>query len=134
MSDQQAELDGVQKKYRIVEGNAKAYSGESQSILAKQRGTIEKLKGDNQQLKEELSLQRKHAKLYDNVSAQAQIAKLQDTGDTYTRKIELEKRRIEVRRVLELARKPLLERTPLLVPSAAPLLQLGLGVDMHMHM
>ena len=66
MGDQQAELDGVQKKYRIVEGNAKAYSGESQSILAKQRGTIEKLKGDNQQLKEELSLQRKHAKLYDN--------------------------------------------------------------------
>ena len=95
MGDQQAELDGVQKKYRIVEGNAKAYSGESQSILAKQRGTIEKLKGDNQQLKEELSLQRKHAKLYDNVSAQAQIAKLQDTGDMYTRKIELEKRRID---------------------------------------
>ena len=39
-----------------------------------------------------------------------------------------------VRRRLLLARKPLLERTPLLVPSAAPLLQLGLGVDMHMHM
>ena len=95
MGDQQAELDGVQKKYRIVEGNAKAYSGESQSILAKQRGTIEKLKGDNQQLKEELSLQRKHAKLYDNVSAQAQISKLQDAGDMYTRKIEVEKRRIE---------------------------------------
>jgi len=39
-----------------------------------------------------------------------------------------------VRRRLLLARKPLLERTPLLVPSAAPLLQLGLVVDMHMHM
>ena len=42
-------------------------------------------------------MERKHAKLYDSVSAQAQIAKLQDTGDMYTRKIELEKRRIEVR-------------------------------------
>ena len=95
MADQQAELDGVQKKYRIVEGNAKAYSGESQSILAKQRGTIEKLKGDNQQLKEELQLEKKHSKAHQNVSAQAQISKLQDTGDVYTRKIELEKRRIE---------------------------------------
>lgn len=61
------------------------------------RATIDKLKSDNEQLKEELQVERKHAKLYDSVSAQAQIAKLQDTGDMYTRKIELEKRRIEVR-------------------------------------
>ena len=47
-------------------------------------------------LLEELSLEKRHAKVYDSVSAQAQIAKLQDTGDMYTRKIELEKRRIEV--------------------------------------
>ena len=60
------------------------------------RATIEKLKDDNEQLKEELSLEKRHAKVYDSVSAQAQIAKLQDTGDMYTRKIELEKRRIEV--------------------------------------
>ena len=56
---------------------------------------IDKLKNDNEQLKEELTLEKKHAKVYDSVSAQAQIAKLQDTGDMYTRKIELEKRRIE---------------------------------------
>jgi chromosome segregation ATPase len=59
------------------------------------RATIDKLKDDNEQLKEELSLERRHAKVYDSVSAQAQIAKLQDTGDMYTRKIELEKRRIQ---------------------------------------
>ena len=56
---------------------------------------IDKLKNDNEQLKEELQLEKRHAKVYDSVSAQAQIAKLQDTGDMYTRKIELEKRRIE---------------------------------------
>merc|ERR1719460_2214482 len=56
---------------------------------------IEKLKTDNDQLKEELQLEQRHSKVYDSVSAQAQIAKLQDTGDAYTRKIELEKRRIE---------------------------------------
>ena len=60
------------------------------------RATIDKLKTDNAQLKDELTLERKNAKVYDSVSAQAQIAKLQDTGDMYTRKIELEKRRIEV--------------------------------------
>ena len=59
------------------------------------RNTIERLKGDNEQLKEELAVERRHAKVYDSVSAQAQIAKLQDTGDMYTRKIELEKRRIQ---------------------------------------
>ncbi len=63
--------------------------------LPSSRSTIDKLKNDNEQLKEELQLERKHAKVYDSVSAQAQIAKLQDTGDMYTRKIELEKRRIE---------------------------------------
>ena len=63
------------------------------------RATIDKLKADNQQLKEDLQLERKHAKVYDSVSAQAQIAKLQDAGDMYTRKIELEKRRIEARRL-----------------------------------
>jgi chromosome segregation ATPase len=56
---------------------------------------IDKLKSDNEQLKDELQLEKRHAKVYDSVSAQAQIAKLQDTGDMYTRKIELEKRRIE---------------------------------------
>ena len=59
------------------------------------RTMIDKLKTDNEQLKDELQLEKKHAKVYDSVSAQAQIAKLQDTGDMYTRKIELEKRRIE---------------------------------------
>ena len=63
--------------------------------VAECRATIDRLKSDNEQLKEELQLERKNAKAYDSVSAQAQIAKLQDTGDMYTRKIELEKRRIE---------------------------------------
>ncbi len=34
-------------------------------------------------------------RLANNMSASAQIAKLQDQGDAYTRKIEVEKRRIE---------------------------------------
>ncbi|KAL1504879.1 hypothetical protein AB1Y20_008649 [Prymnesium parvum] len=89
------DLAELQKKYRAADGDHKSYSEDGQQHLRKQRATIEKLKTDNEQLKEELQVERKHAKLYDSVSAQAQIAKLQDTGDMYTRKIELEKRRIE---------------------------------------
>ena len=93
------QVDGVvsslEKKYRTVDGDPKGFSDESQAVLRNQRATIDQLKGDNEQLKEELQLEKKHAKVYDSVSAQAQIAKLQDTGDMYTRKIELEKRRIE---------------------------------------
>ena len=47
---------------------------------------IEKLKDDNEQLKEELTLERRHAKAYDGVSAQAQIAKLLVAGLTLTTK------------------------------------------------
>jgi len=65
------------------------------AALACLRATIDKLKADNAQLKEDLQLERKHVKAFDSVSAQAQITKLQDAGDMYTRKIEMEKRRIE---------------------------------------
>jgi chromosome segregation ATPase len=88
-------LDGLRRTAGKVDGDAKAYSEHSQGVLRDQRVMIDKLKSDNDQLKEELTLERKQAKVYDSVSAQAQIAKLQDTGDMYTRKIELEKRRIE---------------------------------------
>lgn len=93
--DSPAQIDELQKKYRIVDGDRKAFSQEGQQALLRQRANIDKLKGDNQQLKEELQLEKKHSKAHQNVSAQAQISKLQDTGDVYTRKIELEKRRIE---------------------------------------
>lgn len=89
------QIDDLHKKYRIIEGDRKAFSEEGQQVLRRQRANIDKLKGDNQQLKEELALEKKHSRVHANVSAQAQISKLQDTGDIYTRKIELEKRRIE---------------------------------------
>jgi len=105
------DLADLQKKYRSVDGDHKSFSEDSQQHLRKQRATIEKLKGDNEQLKEELQVERKHAKLYDSVSAQAQLAKLQDTGDMYTRKIELEKRRIEeLDRQMEIMHKKIWEQ------------------------
>jgi chromosome segregation ATPase len=60
-----------------------------------QRQQIEKLKKDNERLKEDLALETRQAKQANNMSASAQIAKLQDQADQYTRKIDSEKRRIE---------------------------------------
>ena len=56
---------------------------------------MDKLKKDNDTRKEELALETKQAMASNSSAAAAQIAKLQDQADTYTRKIEMEKRRIE---------------------------------------
>jgi len=90
----ETELNRLSAASRQAEGS-RQFSDDSQAVLSNQRTMIDKLKSDNEQLKDELQLEKRHAKVYDSVSAQAQIAKLQDTGDMYTRKIELEKRRIE---------------------------------------
>jgi chromosome segregation ATPase len=78
-----------------MEISRKSFNEDSQSTLRMQRQQIEKLKRDNERLKEDLALETRQAKQANNMSASAQIAKLQDESDTYTRKIEIEKRRIE---------------------------------------
>ncbi|KAI8810383.1 hypothetical protein BJ742DRAFT_888301 [Cladochytrium replicatum] len=50
------ELQKLQRQYRIMEGDRKAYSEESRILISKQRGTIEKLKRDNQHLLDEVKL------------------------------------------------------------------------------
>jgi len=91
----QSELDELQRKYRMMEVNRKTYNEDSQNTIRMQRQQIEKLKKDNDRLKEDLSLETRQAKTANNMSSTAQIAKLQDQGDFYARKIGQEKRRIE---------------------------------------
>jgi hypothetical protein len=50
------ELQRLQRQYRIMEGDRKAYSEESRILIGKQRVTIEKLKKDNEYLQDELKL------------------------------------------------------------------------------
>jgi chromosome segregation ATPase len=89
------ELDELHRKYRIMELTRKQSNEESANTLRMQRQQIEKLKKDNDRLKEDLALETRQARQANNMSATAQIAKLQDQGDIYTRKIETEKRRLE---------------------------------------
>jgi hypothetical protein len=50
------ELQRLQRQYRIMEGDRKAYSEESRILIGKQRVTIDKLKKDNDYLQDELKL------------------------------------------------------------------------------
>ncbi|GMH39417.1 hypothetical protein BSKO_07315 [Bryopsis sp. KO-2023] len=64
------------------------------SVASKQRHAIEKIRTDNNKLKEELLLENKFSVQPANAASAIQICKLQDEADMYTRKIELEKRKI----------------------------------------
>ena len=59
--DPSAELASLRRATSQVDGDSKAFSEDSQAVLRNQRGMIDKLKTDNDQLKEELQLERKHA-------------------------------------------------------------------------
>ena len=90
-----AELDELQRRYRIMEGDRKSYAEEVQAVVRKQKAQIEKLKRENGQLKSELSLQSRAVALGDSGAVSTKITKLQDTIDQITRSIEAEKRRAE---------------------------------------
>ncbi|KIY97154.1 flagellar outer dynein arm-docking complex protein 2 [Monoraphidium neglectum] len=64
------------------------------SVVEKQRAAIEKLRAQNARLKEELLLENKFSVRPSNPSATIWINKLQDEADLYTRKIQLQKRRV----------------------------------------
>lgn len=91
----QSELDSLQRKYRMMEVSRKTFSEDSVNTVRMQRQQIAKLKKDNERLKEDLALETRQAKQANNVSASAQISKLQDQAEMYTRKIEQEKRSID---------------------------------------
>ena len=89
-----SELDLLQRKYRSMELHRRDIAEDNSNTLRMQRQQIEKLKKDHERVKEELALETRQAKLNNNISAAQSIAKLQDQGDIYQRKIESEKRKI----------------------------------------
>jgi len=96
-SGREGELDDLQKKFRDLEAKFKIKhsSGDNpESTIRMHRQQIDKLKKDNDRLKEDLALETRQAKQANDMSASAQIAKLQDQADHYTRKIKQEKAKI----------------------------------------
>ncbi len=49
------ELEEYQRKFRNLESDRKAYAEETVALIKKQRGIIDKLKNENQQLKDIIS-------------------------------------------------------------------------------
>lgn len=77
----------MERKISIAGATARADSERHQKA-------IERLTRDNQKLVQELALESKQDNMVNNSAASAEIRRLQDQGDAYTRKIELERRRI----------------------------------------
>jgi len=87
------ELDELQRRYRMMEADRKLYADEVSNVVRKQKAQIEKLKRENGQLKNELTLQSRAAALGDGSNASVKVTRMQDDTDAITRSIELEKKK-----------------------------------------
>lgn len=89
----ESELDELQRRYRMMESDRKAYADEVQNVVRKQKGQIEKLRRENATLKQELALQSRASVLGDGSVLSTKVTRLQDQTDQITRSIESEKKR-----------------------------------------
>jgi len=97
-ADLERELAELHSKYKGGDGER-----ESVKVIKKQRATIDKLKKDNDRLRQDLdldssmrsSLARSKTPVDATTNMSAALSKLHDNAEQYTRKIEQEKRRIE---------------------------------------
>ena len=91
----EGELDELQRRYRMMESDRKAYADEVQNVVRKQKAQIDKLKRENGQLKSELQLQARNTPMGDGSMGSSRVARMQDQTDQITRSIESEKKRSE---------------------------------------
>mmetsp|Transcript_2733 Transcript_2733/g.5619 ORF Transcript_2733/g.5619 Transcript_2733/m.5619 type:complete len:535 (-) Transcript_2733:51-1655(-) len=89
-----SDLEQLQREYRHMEANRKAYAEESHQVLRKQQQSIEKLRRDNDTLKTEIAMQMRTTLKPANNFQQSMIEKLHDQMDKYSRQIENEKNAI----------------------------------------
>ncbi len=92
----QNELMQLQREYRHMEINRRAYAEESQALLRKQQATINKLRKDNDVMKSEIALMMRASNRPLSSLQEEAISRLQDQGEKYTEAIEQEKRNIQV--------------------------------------
>ncbi|RHY31791.1 hypothetical protein DYB32_004501 [Aphanomyces invadans] len=85
----------LQKEYRNMEMNRKSYSDESHQVMRRQQTVIEKLKRDNEDMKNELALATRHITESSATAQQESINRMQDQIDTYVKKIAAETKHSE---------------------------------------
>lgn len=91
----EAELEELQRRYRMMESDRKAYADEVQNVVRKQKSQIEKLKRENAQLKQDMQLKSRASVGPDGASSSSRVSRLQDATDQVTRSIESEKKRAD---------------------------------------
>ena len=84
----------LQREYRHMELNRRAYAEETQSLLRKQQGTIDKLRKDNDSLKNEMAMIMRSTNRPLTSLQQEAIQRLQEQGEKYVAAIEGEKKNI----------------------------------------
>ncbi|RHZ14934.1 hypothetical protein DYB37_004608 [Aphanomyces astaci] len=80
----------LQREYRNMEMNRKSYSDESHQVMRRQQTVIEKLKRDNEDMKNELALATRHITESSATAQQESINRMQDQIDTFVKKIAAE--------------------------------------------
>ena len=90
----QQELDVLQRKFRDMEAKHRLFGDDSVQTIRMQRQKIDKLKLDNERLKEELALETRQANMHGSMGSTSNITNFKDQGEMYQRKIEIERRRI----------------------------------------
>lgn len=88
------ELQQLQREYRHMELNRRAYAEESQSVLRKQQQTIDKIRKDNELLKSDIAMMMRGSTKPISSSQHEHIQKLQDQGDKYANSIDYERKNI----------------------------------------
>jgi chromosome segregation ATPase len=86
------EIAELQRKFRVLENDKRAYSEDSQGIIRKQRATIEKLTRENRKMKAELNETRSSSSSQvENRIAMEKITKLTEQKEVLEMKLEGEK-------------------------------------------
>ena len=98
----QAELEAIQRRFRDMEAKHRSQSNDdSIQTIRMQRSKIEKLKTDNERLKEELALETRQqtmggsgGSISGSTTGSNNLSSIQESGEMYLRKIDIEKKRI----------------------------------------
>ena len=103
--DVAADFAQLQREYRNMEQNRKAYTEESQNIVRRQQQSIDKLRKENEQLKSELAMETRHASVKVSSAHASRLSTLTEQGNLYTSKIAVQERNLaEIEKQMALMR------------------------------
>jgi DNA repair exonuclease SbcCD ATPase subunit len=107
--DVQADFAQLQREYRNMEQNRKAYTEESQNIIRRQQKSVDKLRKENESLKSELAMETRHASVKVSTAHASKLSSLQEQGNLYTSKIAIQEKNIaEINKQVKLLQEKIL--------------------------